>query len=75
MYTIKLNRGRRTYTIRKYNDNGKLLAKYRSYPQTKDEFSEFWTENDIINFLRNTEDYYEVRKTILKITQNETVQI
>lgn len=61
-YAIKLNRSRRTYTIREYNSNGKLLAKYRSYPQTKDEFSEFWTENDIINFLRNTEDYYEVRK-------------
>lgn len=65
-YTIKLNRSRRTYTIRKYSDSGKIIAKYRSFPQTKEEFSEFWTENDIINFLRNTEDYYEVRKNYLK---------
>jgi hypothetical protein len=58
-YTIKTNRKKRTYTIRRYN-NKKVTAKYRSYPQGKD-YSEHWTENDIYNFLKYSNDYYEVR--------------
>ena len=58
-YTIKLNRSKRTYTIRRY-DNGKLTAKYRSYPQG-DEFSECWSESDIIAFLRYSNDYYLIK--------------
>ena len=58
-HTITLNRKKRTYTIRAY-ENGKLYAKYRSNPQGK-EFSEHWTENDIRNFLRYSNDYYEVK--------------
>lgn len=57
-YTITLNRSKKTYTIRRF-DNGKVTAKYRSYPQGK-EFSENWTENDIKNFLRYG-DYYVVK--------------
>lgn len=59
-HTITLNHRARTYTIRAY-ENGKLIAKYRSYPQSKEEFSEYWTENDIRNFLRYSGDYYEVK--------------
>lgn len=59
-YKIALNRAKKTYTIRVYDD-GKLIAKYRSYPQGK-EFSEDWTENDIYNFLRYSGDYYEVKR-------------
>lgn len=59
-HTITLNRRARTYTIRAY-ENGKLIAKYRSNPQSKEEFSEHWTENDIRNFLRYSSDYYMVR--------------
>ena len=55
-YTIKLNHRARTYTIRRY-DNGKVTAKYRSYAQGS-EFSEHWTEDDIKNFLRYSNDYY-----------------
>ena len=58
-HTITLNRSRKTYTIRAF-ENGKLIAKYRSYPQGKD-FSEDWTEGDIRNFLRYSGDYYMVK--------------
>ena len=59
-YTIKLNRKEKTYTIRVY-EGSKLISKYRSNPQGRD-FSEDWTENDIKNFLRYSNDYYEVRR-------------
>lgn len=58
-YTIRLNRSRKTYTIRRY-DNNKLTAKYRSYPQGRD-FSEDWTESDIKNFLRYSNEYYMIK--------------
>ena len=58
-YTIAFNRSKKTYTIRQY-DNGKLTAKYRSYPQGA-EYSENWTQNDIANFLRYSGDYYIVK--------------
>lgn len=58
-YTITLNHSAKTYTIRRY-DNGKLTAKYRSNPQGSD-FSEDWTESDIKNFLRNSNDYYVIK--------------
>lgn len=57
-YTIALNRSRKTYTIRRF-DNGKVTAKYRSYPQGN-KFSENWTENDIKSFLKYG-DYYVVK--------------
>lgn len=57
-YTIVLNRSRKTYTIRRF-DNGKVTTKYRSYPQGN-EFSENWTENDIKSFLKYG-DYYVVK--------------
>lgn len=58
-YTIVLNHSLKTYTIRRYN-NGKLSAKYRSYPQGR-EFSKHWTESDIRNFLRYSDDYYVLK--------------
>jgi len=58
-YTITLNNSAKTYTIRRF-DNGKLTAKYRSYPQGK-EFSRDWTESDIKNFLKNSNDYYIIK--------------
>lgn len=57
-FKINVNRARKTYTIREYI-NGKCIAKYRSYPQGR-EFSENWTENDIQNFLKYSNDYYKV---------------
>lgn len=59
-YTLTLNRSRRTYTIRRY-DNGKLTAKYRTFPQGR-EYTEEWTQGDIIAFMRYSQDYYEVHK-------------
>lgn len=57
-YTIKFNRSRRTYTIRKYV-NGKVVLKARSYPQTREDYSEQWTQNDIKFYLRDAAtDYY-----------------
>lgn len=58
IYTIKLNRSKKTYTIRTYQ-NGKLTGKYRSFPQGED-FSEDWSESDIYNFLRMSGDYYAI---------------
>lgn len=58
-YKISLNRSKRTYTIRRY-DNGRLTSKYRSYPQSKEDFSENWTENDIKSFLKFG-DYYVIK--------------
>lgn len=58
-HTITLNHRERTYTIRAY-EAGKLIAKYRSYQQSQDEFTEYWTESDIRNFLRYSNDYYKV---------------
>lgn len=59
-YTIRFNRSRKTYTIREYL-NGEQINKFRTYPQGKD-YSENWTQNDIINFLRNSDEYYIVQK-------------
>lgn len=59
-YTIRFNRSRKTYTIREYV-NGELINKYRSYPQGES-YSETWTQHDIINFLRNSDEYYIVKK-------------
>lgn len=58
-YSIKLNRSKKTYTIR-VHECGRLIAKYRSNPQGE-EFSEFWTESDIYNFLKYSGDYYAVK--------------
>lgn len=59
-YTIKVNRSKRTYTIRVF-ENGKLINKYRSTVQSKSDFTEFWTESDIIAFLKYTNDYYSIK--------------
>ena len=59
-HTITLNHRARTYTIRAY-ENGKLIAKYRSKPQSKEDFTKDWTESDIRNFLRYSGDYYVVK--------------
>lgn len=58
-HKITFNRKNKTYTIRKYDTNGKLISKYQSYPQGKD-YSEEWTEMDIRNFLKSN-DYYLVK--------------
>lgn len=58
-YKITFNRSRKTYTIRAIDNNGKVYAKYRSYPQGSD-YSENWTQNDIVQFLRSN-DYYVVK--------------
>lgn len=58
-HTITFNRSRKTYTIRCY-ENGKLYAKYRSYPQGS-KYSEYWTEGDIRQLLKSN-DYYEVKR-------------
>lgn len=57
-YTISLNRSKKTYTIRRYI-NGRVVAKYRSNPQGV-RFSEHWTEHDVRNFLKYSNDYYVV---------------
>lgn len=58
-YTLRTNRRKRTYTIRRYEGRN-VVTKYRSNPQGA-EYSENWTENDIKNFLKYSNDYYVVR--------------
>jgi len=58
-YKLTTNRSRKTYTIRVF-ENGKLISKYRTNSQGS-EYSENWTENDIKNFLRYSNDYYVVK--------------
>lgn len=55
-YTIAYNRSRKTYTIREYDQQGKLIAKYRSYPQGEN-YSENFSQADIKNFLKSDEYY------------------
>lgn len=57
-YTIKINHSKKTYTIKRY-DNNKLTSVYRSNPQS--ELIEDWTQDDIMNFLRKSNDYYVVK--------------
>lgn len=59
-YTIKVNRSKRTYTIRVF-EGGNLINKYRSAVQSKLDFTEFWTESDIIAFLKYSNDYYIIK--------------
>ena len=51
---------KRTYTIRVF-EGGKLVNKCRSNVQSKSDFTEFWTESDIIAFLKYSNDYYLVK--------------
>lgn len=61
-YTIKGNARLRTLTIRAF-DGGKLYAKYRSLPQTANEYNyytQYATQSDIKEFLK-IKDYYVIR--------------
>jgi len=55
------NHSKRTFTIRTYFD-GKIFAKYRSFPLTPEEFESELnnTENDWRQFLK-TNEYYKVK--------------
>lgn len=59
-YKIACNIAKRTYTIRVY-EKGRIIAKYRSFRQSKTEFTEYWSEHDIYQFLRYSNDYYIVK--------------
>ena len=58
--TTKRYGNKRTYTIRVFED-GKLVNKYRSTVQSKSDFTEFWTESDIIAFLKYSNDHYSIK--------------
>lgn len=62
--TIKAipNYSKRTFTIRKYDENGKVYAKYRTIQMSKEDFESELnnTENDWKYFLRGS-DYYVVK--------------
>ena len=57
---VKANQRKRHFTIREYS-GGELMAKYRTYRMTVEEFdsAEYWTENDWFQFLK-TDEYYKV---------------
>lgn len=57
-YRISPNRAKKTYTIRIYEHN-KQIGKYRSYPQGKN-FTDQWTQEDIIAFLSQPGNCYAV---------------
>jgi hypothetical protein len=58
------NKAKKTFTISKYN-NGKLISKYRTIPLSNEEFeeNELNTQSDWLNFLKNSNEYSEVKKT------------
>ena len=58
------NKAKKTFTISKYN-NGKLISKYKTIPLSKQEFeeNELNTQSDWLNFLKNSNEYSEVKKT------------
>ena len=61
-YTIKGNARLRTLTIRAF-EGGKLHAKYRTIPQTSDDYhyyTQHATQGDIKQLLK-TNDYYVIR--------------
>ena len=57
------NHSRRTFTIRFYCEDGSI-TKYRTIPFSKYEFNNCLknTENDWNQFLRSTDEYYEIKK-------------
>lgn len=57
------NKSKRTFTIRKYDEQGRLIVKYRTYPQSKDEFQSLdnHSQNDWIQWLNNCDEYSVVR--------------
>lgn len=65
MSAIKVtpNRAKRTFTIRRYDNNGKCYAKYRTISYNAREFAsmEYNTENDWKWYLRYSGEYYVVR--------------
>ncbi len=63
--TIKsiANKSKRTFTIRKYDEQGKLVVKYRTTPQNKDEFQSLdnHTQSDWQQWLNNCDEYFKVK--------------
>ena len=59
---VKANQTTRTFTIRAYDEVGKLSAKYRTNTMSKEEFEieENNTENDWRQFLKS-DNYYKVK--------------
>ena len=59
----KANKSDRTFTLRKYDYDSNLIAKYRTHKQSKEDFQSLSnnTENDWRYFLRSTEEYYLVK--------------
>lgn len=61
--TIKAtaNKSARTFTLRYCDENGNLIAKYRTFRMSKEEFesSEHHTQNDWKQFLK-TPNYFKV---------------
>lgn len=58
-YKVTYNRSRKTYTIREYDEKGKKITKFRSYPQGK-YYNEELTENDIRSLFKYNE-LYEIK--------------
>lgn len=61
-FAVKTNKKARTATIRVYY-NGKIFCKYRTCKMSREEFEDFeyFTQNDIDNFLKTDQSYYEVK--------------
>lgn len=62
LYTIKLNRSRQIATIRIYHLD-KIFAKYRTLKIDRETFEamEYFTSNDIKNYLRNNNNYFKIK--------------
>lgn len=53
---LRFNRSRRTVTLRRYDEKGKFVCKYRSYPMFH--YTEELTDDDIAAMLRRGDFYW-----------------
>lgn len=57
----KANKTKRTFTLRKYDNRGELIGKYRTLPMTREEYEEniYNTNQDWVQFLKS-DQYYNI---------------
>jgi hypothetical protein len=63
MLKIRSNQANKTFTIRKYDENGHFVSKYRTNKMSDEEFEDmdYFTQRDWEYFLRSSEEYYIVK--------------
>jgi hypothetical protein len=57
------NYSKKTFTLRKYDERGKFISKYRTLPMSQDDFdeNEYNGSDDWANFLKTSNEYRIVK--------------